>query len=121
MVYQLCANIQYIIYKNYFLLLLDNNLKGAIDILYDLHDKGFSVIDILDNMFEYSKLISKSQEETIGSIDFVDSVFYLQMSEVKVYEIIKVICKYITIFYNIHEDEIDLTLITNELISIVYI
>lgn len=121
MVYQLCANIQYIIYKNYFLLLLDNNLKGAIDILYDLHDKGFSVIDILDNMFEYSKLISKSQEETIGSIDFVDSVFYLPMSEVKVYEIIKVICKYITIFYNIHEDEIELTLITNELISIVYI
>jgi DNA polymerase III delta prime subunit len=117
MVHQLCANIQYIIYKNYFLLVLDKNLKGAIDVLYDLHDKGFSVIDILDNMFEYSKFIKNSEEINTDT----DGVFLLPITETKVYEIIKVICKYITFFYNIHEDEIELSLITNEIISTIYI
>jgi DNA polymerase III delta prime subunit len=119
MVHQLCANIQYIIYKNYFLFILDNNLKSAIDVLYDLHDKGFSVIDILDNMFEYSKFIRNS-EETNADTE-TDVVFLLPITETKVYEIIKVICKYITFFYNIHEDEIELALITNEIISTICI
>lgn len=114
-VYQLCANIQYTFYKNYFLQILEGNLKGAIDILYDLHDKGFSVIDILDNMFEYSKLITTSDDL------LADSVFVLPIVEMKMYDIIKIICKYITIFYNIHEDEIELSLITNEIISTICI
>jgi len=114
-VYQLCANIQYIIYKRYFLLVLEKNTKEAIETLYELHDKGFSVIDILDNMFEYSKLISNSAE--ISN----DSVFLLSITELQIYEIIKIICKYITIFYNIHEDEIELALITNEIISTIFI
>lgn len=114
-VYQLCANIQYTFYKNYFSYILEGNLKRAIDILYDLHDKGFSVIDILDNMFEYSKLIT-NQDDLLA-----DSVFVLPILEMKVYEIIKIICKYITIFYNIHEDEIELSLITNDIISTICI
>ena len=35
------------------------------------------------------------------------------------YNIISCICKYITIFHNIHEDEIELSLFTNNLIQIV--
>lgn len=114
-VYQLCANIQYSIYKEYFMLVLDKKLKNAIDLLYNLHDKGFSVIDILDNMFEYIKIVE--QEETC----LVDDSFVLPMPKIKVYEAIKVICKYITFFYNVHEDEIELALLTNEIISTICI
>lgn len=111
MVYKLCANIQYSVYKKYFTLVLERNLAEAIDILYNLHDKGFSVIDILDNMFEYTKLISHNAEP----------VFILPITESNTYEVIKVICKYITFFYNVHEDEIELALITNEIISTICI
>jgi len=34
------------------------------------------------------------------------------------YKIIPIICKYISIFYNIHEDEIELSLFTNNLIEL---
>lgn len=115
MVYQLCSNIQYTIYKKYFMLVLEKNLKEAIDTLYDLHDKGFSVIDILDNMFEYTKLITNTEDGT------TDTDFLIPITQIKVYEIIKIICKYITFFYNIHEDEIELALITNEIISVICI
>ena len=35
------------------------------------------------------------------------------------YEVIKLLCKYITIFYNIHEDELELALFTNNLVEII--
>lgn len=112
MVHQLCANIQYTVYKKYFTLICEKQLKEAISVLYELHDKGFSAIDILDNMFEYVKLITNGEETA------TDSVFSLPISEIQVYQIIKVICKYITFFYNIHEDEIELALLSNDLISL---
>ena len=34
---------------------------------------------------------------------------------IKKYELIKLLCKYITIFHNIHEDEIELALFSNNL------
>jgi DNA polymerase III delta prime subunit len=117
MVYQLCANIQYTVYKKYFMLILEKNWKGSIDTLYELHDKGFSVIDILDNMFEYTKLITTD----VDILETTNNEFVLPISQLKVYEIIKIICKYITFFYNIHEDEIELALITNEIISTICI
>ena len=40
------------------------------------------------------------------------------LSEENKYKIIKLLCKYITIFYNIHEDEIELALFTNNLINL---
>ena len=40
------------------------------------------------------------------------------LSEEKKYKIIKLLCKYIIIFYNVHEDEIELALFTNNLINI---
>jgi DNA polymerase III delta prime subunit len=121
-VYQLCANIQYTIYKQYFTFILERKITEAIGLLYDLHDKGFSVIDILDNMFEYTKMISSDKTENVDNeLDTTSSVFFLQIEKNKVYEIIKIICKYITFFYNIHEDEIELALITNDIIFTLYI
>ena len=62
-----------------------------------LQDRGFSVMDILDSYFIYIKHSSIIEEKTK-------------------YEFTKLICKYITIFHNIHEDEIELALITNDII-----
>ena len=69
--------------------------------MYDIYDKGASVMDILDNYFIFIKttqIISESEK----------------------YEIIPLICKYITIFHNIHEDEIELALFTNNIINSIY-
>jgi len=75
------------------------NIKQAVEIIYNIFDKGYSVMDILDCYFSYIK-ISKEIDENIK------------------YKIIKVICKYITIFHNIHENSIELVLFTNELTKI---
>jgi DNA polymerase III delta prime subunit len=73
-------------------------LHDAIKILYSIFDKGYSVIDIYDNYYSYVK---------------ISELF----SEKERYELIKIICKYITIFYNVHEDEMELALFTNNLIA----
>jgi hypothetical protein len=80
---------------------MQNNVTGAIKILYDIFDNGYSVMDIFDNYFI-----------------FIKSDYMINKNELKKYEIIKLLCKYISIFHNIHEDEIELALFTNNLIQI---
>jgi len=113
-VLQLCTNIQYDLYKKYFERAIEGNHTEAIDVLYGLYDSGFSVIDILENMFEYVKLFNM---EGMNSMD----PFFVNINETHLYEITQIICKYITYFYNIHEDEIELAIITNNIISLLYI
>jgi hypothetical protein len=57
------------------------------------------VMDILDNYFLFIKNTNILNED-------------------QKYNIIPFICKYISIFHNIHEDEIELALFTNNLIKI---
>ena len=57
-------------------------------------------MDILDNYFIFIK------NNTI-------------LTEEQKYKIIPYLCKYITIFHNIHEDEIELSLFTNNIIKII--
>jgi hypothetical protein len=77
-----------------------NKLNEAIKILYDIYDYGYSVIDILDYFFTFVKMTSIIDEETK-------------------YRIIPFLCKYITIFHNIHEDCIELALFTNNLSNLI--
>ena len=56
-------------------------------------------MDILDNYFIFIKMT-----------DFI--------SEENKYKIIIIICKYISIFHTIHENEMELILFTNDLINI---
>jgi DNA polymerase III delta prime subunit len=98
---KICTNISFSIFENYTQLLLKNKLNDAIQIFYKLFDKGYSVMDIYDNYFIFIK-----------STDL--------LTETQKYEIIKLLCKYITIFHNIHEDEIELALFTNNLIELLY-
>ena len=92
----ICSNISFLIFEEYTKQLLHKNLSHAINIIYELYDKGYSVMDILDNYFLFVKSTNI-------------------LSEAQKYNIIPIICKYITIFHNIHEDEIELALFTNNL------
>ena len=92
---KLCSNISFEKFENYINFLKTRNLQGAIQLLYSIHDYGYSVIDILDYFFNFIKSTTLITEESK-------------------YRIIPVLCKYITIFYNIHEDSIELALFSND-------
>jgi DNA polymerase III delta prime subunit len=96
---ELCSNISFLIFEEYTNFLIEKKLVEAINIIYKLYDKGYSVMDILDNYFIFIKstnIITEDQK----------------------YIFIPVICKYISIFHNIHEDEIELSLFTNNIIQL---
>tara|TARA_B100001057_G_C22867293_1_gene957115 strand:+ start:3977 stop:4945 length:969 start_codon:yes stop_codon:yes gene_type:complete len=93
---KLCSTISFHHFDNYYNNLLNKDLHSAIKILYEIYDYGYSVIDILDYLFNYTKK-TEILEEKIK------------------YETIVLLCKYITIFHNIHEDCIELALITNDI------
>ena len=96
---ELCTNINFNDFETFTQYCLNNNIPDAIKILYNIFDMGYSVMDILDNYFLFIKNTSKINEN------------------IK-YKIIKILCKYITIFHIIHEDEIELALFTNNLIKL---
>jgi DNA polymerase III delta prime subunit len=95
----ICTNISFLTFVRYTETLKSKNLNDSIGILYEIYDKGYSVMDILDNYFLFVKTTTL-------------------LDEMEKYKIIPIICKYITIFHNIHEDEIELALFTNNLIQI---
>ena len=95
-----CTNISFFSLQQYTQYLLNNELIDAIKLIYTIFDNGYSVMDILDNYFLFIKHTNI-------------------LSENVKYEIIPLICKYITIFHNIHEDEIELALFTNNLYNII--
>ena len=95
----LCSNISFVIFEEYTNYIIEGKLNKSISIVYDLVDKGYSVMDILDNYFMFVKSTT-------------------MLSEEQKYNIIPCICKYITIFHNIHEDEIELSLFTNNIIQL---
>ena len=93
-----CTNISFHTFQKYTEYLKNKQLHDAITLIYSIYDKGYSVMDILDNYFLFIKTTNI-------------------LSEDEKYIIIPFICKYITIFHNIHEDEIELALFTNNLIN----
>jgi DNA polymerase III delta prime subunit len=96
---KLCCNISFVTFEKYTQLLLNGDLSSSIQLIFQLIEKGYSVMDILDNYFMFVKMTNILSEEDK-------------------YKIIPYLCKYITIFHNIHEDEIELALFTNNLIKI---
>jgi len=93
---KLCSNISFQQFETYIENIKQKDISGAIDVLYDIHDYGYSVIDILDYFFTFVKTTPILDEETK-------------------YRIIPLLCKYITIFHNLHEDGIELALFTNNI------
>ena len=101
LVSKVCTNISFTVFDTYTNAVIQSNLNEAVHLLYDLFDKGYSVMDIYDNYFLFVKVTDI-------------------LSETQKYEIIKLLCKYITIFHNIHEDEIELALFTNNMVKLLY-
>jgi len=94
-----CTNISFTEFTEYINLCKTNNLSGAIELITTIYNNGFSVLDILDNLFIFIKITESVVEKDK-------------------YEIIKLICNYIIVFYNIHEEEIELIMFTNNLIKL---
>ena len=97
---QVCTNISFFEFNQYTSICKEEkDLQKAVALIYNLSNRGYSVMDILDNYFVYLKNTTLLTEE-------------------EKYAIIPYICKYITIFNNVHEDDIELAHFTNNLIQI---
>lgn len=95
---QLCSNMSVQRLSDYIQALKREHIVEALDIIYDIYDKGYSVMDILDSLFVFVKSTTSLNDE-------------------EKYLVIPYICKYIAIFNNVHEDEIELSLLSNNLVS----
>ena len=82
------------------MLLSSVSLSLIIKLLYLLYNNGYSVSDILDNYFLYIKHECEMEEELK-------------------FKIISLICKFIIIVNELHEDEIELAFFANRLSIIV--
>jgi DNA polymerase III delta prime subunit len=98
---QLCTNISFLTFEEFTNCIKAKETNNAISLIYNIYDKGYSVMDILDNYFTFIKTTNLFTEE-------------------QKYNVIPLICKYITIFHNVHEDEIELALFTNNLINLIH-
>jgi len=96
---KMCSSISNSIFEKYLNYLKEGEIIKSIQLIYEISDTGYSVIDILDFFFTFIKQTSLIDEETK-------------------YRVIPILCKYITIFHTTHEDTIELALFTNNLSSI---
>lgn len=93
-----CTNIRFSTFHAYTTFVLEHNHADACKIMNTIDRQGYSGIDILDNYFLYIKASS--------------------LPDTMKYKIIKILCKYITIFNQIHEHPIELLLFTFELCAL---
>ena len=100
LVYNLCTDIQHELFDTFTQFILNKDKINAIKSITTIQKEGYSVIDILEFYFLYLKNTSK----------YTDSIKY---------QIIQILCKYITIFNTIHEDNIELLFFVNDLEKII--
>jgi DNA polymerase III delta prime subunit len=96
---KLCSHISFDRFEEIIQYIREEKLSEAMQVFFDIHDYGYSVIDILDYFFNYikqTKLLTEDEK----------------------YKTIPIICKYITIFHNVHEDAIELALFLNNLCNV---
>ena len=97
-----CTNIGFQTFEDYTNKIKNHELCDAITLFYELHDNGYSVLDILDSYFMFIKITTLYTEN-------------------EKYKIIPIICKYISIFHDIHENEVELALFSNNIYKIICI
>jgi DNA polymerase III delta prime subunit len=96
---QICSNISFQQFENYILELRQQNLVKAIQIFNHIYEYGYSVIDIFDYFFTFVKTTDL-------------------LTETERYLIIPHLCRYITYFHSIHENSIELSLFTRDIMKI---
>ena len=94
----LCSTISFQQFEEYTHAVKQGQLKEAVRILYSIYDYGYSVIDILEYFFAFIKGTTLLTED-------------------EKYEAIPLLCKYITVFHNVHENSIELSFFTNNVMS----
>ena len=95
----ICTNISYFDFERYTRYWYkENNFKDARLIIFSLYKKGYSVMDILDSYFQFVKFT-----------DILD--------EMDKYKTIQFIMKYIAYFHTLHENSIELTFFTFDLME----
>ena len=95
----ICTNISYFEFEQYTQYWYkQDNFEKARTIINSLYKKGYSVMDILDSYFQFVKFT-----------DILD--------EMDKYKIIKLIMKYIALFHTLHENPIELTFFTFDLMD----
>jgi len=97
---KIISNISYKDFEKYFEYLQKDDLENAVEILYTIHDYGYSVIDILDMFYTFIKNTNL-------------------LNETQQYKILPIIFEYITYFHNLHEDIIEIVLFTHDIYKIV--
>ena len=93
---KLCSSISIQKFEEYIQHIHNKKIVDAIKILYVFHDYGYSVIDILEFFFFFIKQTSS-------------------LNNIQKYNCIPIICNYITVFYKLQENVIELALFTNEI------
>jgi len=97
---EICTNISFYEFEKYTNeWYVNKDLQNAITIINSIYNKGYSVMDILDSYFTFIKITNILGEN------------------IK-YNVIKLILKYIALFHTLHENELELALITNELLNL---
>jgi DNA polymerase III delta prime subunit len=96
---QLSTSVNFVVFEKYIDFIKNNDLDKAVKLIYSIYDKGYTVMDILDCFFLFVKTTDCLKEE-------------------EKYKWIPLICKYITIFHTIHEEELELALFTNESLKV---
>ena len=91
---KLCSELNSQIFEDYFNLIRNNLLHPAIQLIYQIYDTGYSVVDIYDYLFSFVKSTNVLRED-------------------EKYLLIPLFCSYITIFHRVHEDPIELAIFTN--------
>tara|TARA_Y100000022_G_scaffold45343_1_gene37974 strand:- start:12893 stop:13873 length:981 start_codon:yes stop_codon:yes gene_type:complete len=97
---KICCTMPSHYFEDYIQFLKGNEIKNACDVFFLLHDQGYSVIDILDAFFVFVKITPI-------------------LTEKMKYKLIPQLCKYITVFHNIHEHPIEIALFTKNIQSII--
>lgn len=96
---QLCTNISFHTLSAYTRACQNSNIPEAVQCIVSWLKNGYSGIDILDNYFVFLKHTKDISEDHKSKL-------------------VPCICKYITIFYTVHEDDIELFFFTNNVITI---
>lgn len=94
-----CTNINHNVFEKYLNTIFENNILGATEIVNRLYENGFSVNDILESFYDFIKITSIIRNDN-------KFIFF------------KIIGQYITNFYTVHDEKIDLFLFTQELQNI---
>lgn len=96
----LCTDISWKEFETYIDYLKQDELMKATQLLYNFNNLGFSVMDILDNFFEFVKQTDVLEQDII-------------------YKLIPIICQHLIRLHDTHSHNIELAFFTNNIIEII--